>query len=219
MSENISSTESVLDPVDRITEILFGLIMVLSFTCSMSAADVGRDDIRAMLIGAFGCNLAWGIVDALMYLVTTVTTRGRVQLLAQRLTNAPSPEAGQQIVAEWLPNGVGQHSAPEHLEHLRKILLQKITVSPPKALTWIDLVAAWKIFWLVFLSTFPVGVPFIIIQDPRTALRVSNIIAIVLLFQLGYILGRYTGQRRALWGLSMALLGAILVWITVSLGG
>ena len=43
----------VLDPSDRIAEVLFGLIMVLTFTGSLSIAEAGREDIRAMLIGAW----------------------------------------------------------------------------------------------------------------------------------------------------------------------
>ena len=38
--------------------------MVLTFTGSLSVAEAGRDDVRTMLIGALGCNLAWGIIDA-----------------------------------------------------------------------------------------------------------------------------------------------------------
>ena len=54
------SSKRVLDPIDRVSEVLFGLIMVLTFTGSLSVAEAGRDDVRAMLIGALGCNLAWG---------------------------------------------------------------------------------------------------------------------------------------------------------------
>ena len=55
----------MLDPSERTAEVLFGLIMVLTFTGSLSAAEAGPDDIRAMLIGALGCNIAWGIIDGL----------------------------------------------------------------------------------------------------------------------------------------------------------
>ena len=51
----------VLDPVDRASEILFGLIMVLTFTVSLNVTEAGRSDVRAMLVGALGCNLAWGL--------------------------------------------------------------------------------------------------------------------------------------------------------------
>ena len=57
----------VVDPPQRVAEVLFGLIMVLTFTCSLSIAEAGRDDVRTMLIGALGCNLAWGIIDGVFY--------------------------------------------------------------------------------------------------------------------------------------------------------
>ena len=59
----------VLDPSERIAEVLFGLIMVLTFTGSLSIADAGENDVRVMLIGALGCNLAWGLIDAVLYLM------------------------------------------------------------------------------------------------------------------------------------------------------
>ena len=64
-----SINKRVLDPGDRLAEVLFGLIMVLTFTGSLSIAEAGRDDIRAMLIGALGCNIAWGMIDAIFYLM------------------------------------------------------------------------------------------------------------------------------------------------------
>src|SRR5690349_7398439 len=67
----------LLDPIDRFSEILFGLIMVLTFTGTISAAESGREEIRTMLFASIGCNLAWGIVDAVMYLFESVAERGR----------------------------------------------------------------------------------------------------------------------------------------------
>jgi hypothetical protein len=40
------SSKRVLEPIDRVSEILFGLIMVLTFTASLSIAEAGRDDVR-----------------------------------------------------------------------------------------------------------------------------------------------------------------------------
>ena len=58
-SRNRPVNRRVLDPAERISEVLFGLIMVLTFTGSLSIAEAGREDIRAMLIGALVCNIAW----------------------------------------------------------------------------------------------------------------------------------------------------------------
>ena len=72
-----SINNPVLDPADRIAEVLFGLIMVLTFTGSLSIAEAGRQDIRAMLIGALGCNTTWGIIDAVLYLMGSFAEKGR----------------------------------------------------------------------------------------------------------------------------------------------
>ena len=72
-----SSSKRVLEPIERISEVLFGLIMVLTFTCSLSVAEAGRMEVRAMLLGALGCNIAWGVIDAIMYLMGCLAERAR----------------------------------------------------------------------------------------------------------------------------------------------
>ena len=64
--------EPLLSPVDRVSEMLFGLFMALTFVGAVSVAESGQDEIRKMFAAALGCNLAWGLVDAVMYLVRKV---------------------------------------------------------------------------------------------------------------------------------------------------
>jgi hypothetical protein len=59
-TDNRAWFKAVLDPMERISEVLFGLIMVLTFTSSLSIASADRASTRSMLIAALGCNLAWG---------------------------------------------------------------------------------------------------------------------------------------------------------------
>jgi VIT1/CCC1 family predicted Fe2+/Mn2+ transporter len=75
------------------------------------------------------------------------------------------------------------------------------------------------IFLLVFISTFPVAIPFLIIRDVRLALRISNLVATILLFLGGWILARYSSYNKFRTGLTMALIGIVLVALTISLGG
>lgn len=93
----------VLDPMDRIAEVLFGLIMVLTFTGSLSAATSGREEIRTMLIGAVGCNLAWGIVDAAMFLMAQLSERGRGLVAYRTARHAREPERARQAIVDALP--------------------------------------------------------------------------------------------------------------------
>src|SRR6516164_1253047 len=70
-------TTPILEPMDRIAETLFGVIMALTFTCTLGA-QIGDDiKVRTMLIAALGCNLAWGIIDAGVYLITQINIESR----------------------------------------------------------------------------------------------------------------------------------------------
>ena len=51
------------------------------------------------------------------------------------------------------------------------------------------------------------------------ALRVSNAIAVALLFVAGYAFGRLTGRQPVWVGTVMVVLGSVLVGITMALGG
>ena len=73
----------VLAPVERLSEILFGLIMALTVTSAVSVATADHMQIRTMLIAALGCNLAWGIIDAGMYLMARLGERGHNAVVAR----------------------------------------------------------------------------------------------------------------------------------------
>src|SRR5207342_1082514 len=91
------SSRSVLDPIERLSEVLFGLIMVLTFTGSLSVAEAGREDVRAMLIGALGCNLAWGIIDAVLYLMGGLAEKAKRLLTLRAVRNATAKDARRLI--------------------------------------------------------------------------------------------------------------------------
>ena len=81
--------EHALDPMERISETLFGLIMALTFICSLGVATSGNIQIQTMLIGALGCNLAWGIVDGGLYLLARINERGGKNLIFRAIRQAP----------------------------------------------------------------------------------------------------------------------------------
>ena len=93
---------SVLDPIDRISEVLFGLIMVLTSTGTLSVATAGRAEVKTMILAALGCNLAWGIIDAGLYLMGCLGERGRGLLRLRSFRNTTDPEAGQRTLVDAL---------------------------------------------------------------------------------------------------------------------
>jgi hypothetical protein len=213
------SNKHVLDPVARVSEILFGLIMALTFTLSLSAGEAGRADVRMMLVGAIGCNLAWGLVDAVMYLMSNIIERSRGLLTLRKVREASDPQAADRLVADALPPVVADTLGPAQMSALRERLAKLSGLPSQASLGKDDWVGAGAVFILVFVSTFPLVVPFIFIRDPLTALRVSNGVAIVLLYWCGSTLGRYAGRRPWRTGLAMVILGIVLVGITMALGG
>ena len=213
------SSKRVLDPIDRVSEVLFGLIMVLTFTGSLSVAEAGRDDVRAMLIGALGCNLAWGIIDAILYLMGCLAEKGQGLITFRAVRKATDPKEAQRVIAEALPAVVAGVLTPAELEAMHERLKQ-LPEPPERArLGRDDWRGALGVFLLVFVSTFPVVIPFIFMRSAGPALRVSNVIAIVMLFLTGYAFGRLTGRRPWLVGISMVVLGSVLVGLTMALGG
>lgn len=215
----LSQDRRVLDPIERVSEVLFGLIMVLTFTGSLSVANPERSEVREMLVGAIGCNLAWGIVDAVMYVMSSVIARARGLRVLRRVQSAVDHAEARTTIAGLLDPFVAARLRPAVLEMAREDLAA-VKDAPQRApITRDDYVGAIEVFLLVFLSTFPVVVPFLLMTDARAALRMSNWIAIAMLFLGGWSLGHYAGLRRWAMGIAMAALGAVLVGITIALGG
>jgi hypothetical protein len=209
----------VLDPMERISETLFGLIMALTFTCSLGVATAGNAKIHAMLIGALGCNLAWGIIDAGVYLLARINDRGRKLLTLRAMRQAPDLGAAQGIIADALPPLLTSVVPSEQFESMRQKLHQLPDVPGRAALVRRDRIGALGLFLLSFLSTFPIVIPFIFINDAWWALRVSNTVAIAMLFFCGCVFGYRSGLRPWAAGLSMVAAGSALVGVAIALGG
>jgi hypothetical protein len=213
------ATVRPLQPIERISEALFGLIMVLTFTCSISAAGAGRDDVRTMVFGAFACNVVWGVIDAVLYLLACLADRGHGIDTFRAVRAASDPRVAHRLIAGALPPVVTSVLQGEDLETIRQRLAQ--LAEPPRRprLGKSDWLGAVGVFLWVFLITFPVALPFVFVHDVRLALRVSNVVAVALLFLMGHEFGRVSGLRAWWTGLVMVLLGSALVAATIAMGG
>jgi VIT family protein len=218
--ENIARPSNrILEPIDRISEVLFALIMVLTFTCSFSVAGAGRAEVRTMLIGALGCNLAWAIIDAVFYLMGSFNEFGQGILKLRALRQTNNPTEAQKIIANALPPVVVSVLTQAELESMRQRLNQLPEPPTRPHLQKADWLGALGVFLVVVLATLPVVLPFAAIEDARRALRVSNAVAVVTLFLTGCAFGRSAGHRPLAMGLAMVILGGGMVAITISLGG
>ena len=207
-----------LEPSDRIAEVLFGLIMVLTFTGSLSVAEAGREDIRAMLIGALGCNIAWGIIDGVLYLMGALGDRGSNLRVYRAVRGARDSARARQLISDALPAEIAAVLDPTDFDRMHQRLKQLPEPARPR-LSASDWRGALGVFLLVFISTFPVAIPFIVMHDATRAIRASNAIAVAMMFIAGVAYGRAVGWSPWAVGLFMVALGSVLVAMTIALGG
>ena len=212
-----SGRKRVLDPVDRFSEIIFGLIMVLTFTGSLSVAEGGAEGIRDVLIAALGCSVAWGIIDGVMFVVTSVVGRARMAAVLEGIRLA-TPEAGRALVLAALPEGVAAVTDEADADRMAA-RARALEPARPVRLELGDLWGALGSCLLVVAATLPPTIPFLLVPEAGRALRLSNAVAVVSLFVAGFYLGRATGVRAWVLGLAMVVLGGSLVALTMALGG
>jgi VIT1/CCC1 family predicted Fe2+/Mn2+ transporter len=209
----------VLTPIDRVIEVLCGVIMVLTFTNALSASHAGKADVRAMLIGSLGCNLAWGIIDGIMYLMNCLAARRRELDALRAMRAADDPDKAQRMLVAQLPEELAGVVHPAELEPILRRLRALPEPLARARLTGDEWLGAVGIFVLVFFSTLPVVLPFLLVSKTALALRVSNLVALGLLFLTGYLFGRHTGHNPWRLGVAMMFIGCLLTAVAIWFGG
>src|ERR1700757_2202347 len=116
-----------LDPASRLGEILFGLIMVLTITLSagLTAAE-GPAGVRQLLIAAIGCNVAWGIIGAGMYIMNCVRVRSGKRRLVEAIHRAPDTEASLALIQNEIEPELQELLDPEDAKILSQTVLKHI---------------------------------------------------------------------------------------------
>jgi len=123
------------------------------------------------------------------------------------------------LIRESLASNISALLTEAEVEALRERLAALPAPPATPRFSRDDVLGAAMVFLLVFLSTLPVVVPFLLMDDALTALRVSHGIALVMLFAAGWSLGEHAGRPGWRWGLTMASLGFVLAGFTMVLGG
>ena len=209
----------MLEPMERIAEMLFGVIMTLTFTCTLAVETADRLQVRTMLIGALGCNLAWGIIDAGVYLITRISTESRKVAAVRAIREAADGRAARQILANSFNPALASALSNEQLESMRQNLRQMPEPLQRPKLTKRDWLGAGGLCLLCFVSTLPIALPFIFVSDARLALRISNAVAVALLALCGYAFGYRSGIPPWVTALVMVAFGAAMVGVAIALGG
>ena len=144
--------------------------------------------------------------------------RGLAASSIRAISTADDPAAAHAIIAEHLPQAILPALTPADLERIR---LHLSALPPERLKVQIgrdDYLAAVGVFLLVFLCVVPVAIPFLLVDDVALALRISNAVAVGLLFLAGFAFGRQVGRPLQV-GFSMVAVGIVLVAVAMVLGG
>ncbi len=218
-----SFVNKYLDPATSMGEVLFGLIMTLTFTlgAGLTIQEEGREGARQLLIATIGCNIAWGVIDGVFFMLGQLFERGRRRRIVQLVRGTAQERDAKALVAGELDDVIEKVMTPEERHVLYGRIVQQIRSGemPPNPITRADVMGGIASFWLVFFASLPAAIPFLFIEDALLALRISNAILLGLLFWAGHRFARYTMAPPALTGLLFLLFGAALVAMAIALGG
>jgi VIT1/CCC1 family predicted Fe2+/Mn2+ transporter len=211
-----------LAPDESLGEVLAGLVMVLTFTLAAGVATRGgQDGVRTLLFAAVGCNLAWGIIDAVFYVMTRAFVRRRHARLIRSVRAAPNEAAAVGTIRRELEPDLHAIALPADREQLyRSIYVLLANGTPvPTGVAREDLIGALAILCLVFVTTLPAVLPFVFIRDAWLALRISNLLLIGCLFIVGFRWAKHIDASPWLAGIGLTGLGLALVAVAMALGG
>lgn len=211
-----------LDPADSLGELLFGLIMALTVTLGAGLLTQRSEiDGRELIAAMIGCNVAWGIIDAVLYLIGSVFSRNQRIRFVNKLRAANSESEAMAAVREEFSLEDEPSLSDQDRAAFHRVALDILRHADTKRarLRWQDLKAAAAIVVLVSLTALPGVLPFLVLDDVYLALRLANLLQIALLFLVGFRWAVHSGANPWWAGFLIVALGVALVAVAVAMGG
>jgi len=218
----LSSLFEHLAPGERLGELLFGLIMTLTFTLGAGATvGTAKDAWTSLLLATIGCNVAWGVIDGILLILGRIFDRGRLARLGQAIAVATDEQQALEIVAGELDDTLVPITSDDLRAALYRDVVDRVRQMQRRkpAVRWTDARAALAVFCLVFFASLPAALPYLVIADPWIALRASNALLIGMLFWVGYHWASYTSFEPLRFAMALTALALVLVLIAILLGG
>jgi VIT1/CCC1 family predicted Fe2+/Mn2+ transporter len=222
--------DRLLAPIDGLSQAIYSILILLTFTLAFrifklqsgAGVQLENEQVRELLLAAIGAAMAWGIIDGLMYVLTSVFERNEKRRLLRAVQGAATDEEGiDAIAAEFdftlepiTTEGKRRALYTDMMEHLRESRPQQAGLKRE------DLAGGLGTVLVALVAVLPSLAPFALIPfDAYLALRVSNVVSFVVLFICGWRWGRRTQTNPLATGLTLMLAGAAMVLIAIPLGG
>lgn len=206
-------------PIDQqAIETLSGIILTMSVLSTLQVVSAQAIDTRSLLYAALGSTAAWGFVDAMTSLVSTLLSRTHTYQVVKRLRESTHLADFRKRLTDEAPDYVVDQLDDAALKKIQDLLLLQDEVKRP-GLNAQDYIAAFHIWLIVVSAVLPLALPFIFIDDPLTAFRVTQLVSVWIMFGLGYSLGEWLGTKPIQSGLTFAAIGVVITVVCIALGG
>jgi hypothetical protein len=220
----------LLDPIDRLSETIFSVLILLTFTLAYRIIRLGvnpyepipPDYMVGLFWAALGATVAWGMIDGVIYALLSVLERGEKHQFLASVQAAATPEEGIRAIADELDYILEPITGAEQRRLVYLDVLDHLHDSRPKpvTLTRDDILGGLGSALVAVLAVLPSLAPLLLLRDHYSlALRVSNLVSFAVLFYTGYQWGKYSGSGPWRTGLLLLIIGAILALIAIPLGG
>jgi hypothetical protein len=220
----------LLDPIDRLSETIFSVLILLSFTLAYQVlrfggethAPLGPEYLLDLALAALGATVAWGLIDGVIYALLEVFERGEKHRFLARIQAAVTEEEGVQAIADELDYVLEPITREQQRRLLYADVLDHLRASRPQPvmLTRDDFYGGLGCVLVAVLAVLPSLVTLVLLRDNyMLALRASNLVSIGVLFVSGYQWGKYSGAGPFKTGLLLAAIGLVLAAIAIPLGG
>jgi hypothetical protein len=219
----IVSPLTYLKPNESLSVFIAGLIVVLSSTLAASTmSDGGQEGVGAALIAAIGVNAAWGLVNAVLYMMGSTFDSNRRPRLGRAIASAPDETAAVAAVGGELDPSLASVTQAEDREWLyRSIRISMVHGRLPPRISLLrhNAFGAIEVFCVALAASLPAVLPLVLFGDPWFALRISNLVVVGLLFLAGYHWAKYVHANPWLTGFGLTGIGLALVAVATLLGG
>lgn len=204
------------------SEPMFGVIMVVCFTSVLRAfPNLAETILGTILLSALFCCIAWGLVDGIFYAWEAHYELDKKRKLQAQVQALADPNRGRELVEDDLGDTIVDLMNDEDKEQIYQIVERNVPgVDLGRVSLKEDIITVLIAFGLVVGSSIIVILPFLWFSPVMTALKISNITGILLLFIMGY--WREEDKRiskKLITGGFTAFVALIITLVTVVLGG
>ena len=202
-----------------IQEVLYGFIMALIYVTAARIGILRYTDTLNLVILIIGMNFTWGLIDAVVFYMVDVFDQRKfvrimsacdlpherkVEMMLDEFSGTPldilDPEDERMICEEILSMTMENES--ERLSDRRAMRDSAVAC-----------------FIITILTTIPIVVPLLLIEDTEIALTVASGLSSICLFFIGFRMERYLGVNRWAAGLFLTAIGWAITITATFTGG